>query len=619
MTRNQDAGKWGGYLSRAKDSVQALEGWPMHEWWLEACAIVEEAGPSSTPTDGLMLHWMEYQHSRDTGGAEHHGSWLSLTDWLTHATKQERGRKLDMVVWQPTHAKQGRKDEGVLEMSCLVLDSDTGVDHLRIHDTLCRAGIAHFGHASPSSTDAHPKWRLVLPLAEPVKGEELLKWPAYYTAARLVLGAAGKVWFDSSCHNRARIWYAGRMPSTSEREVWGSHLVDANQNPFHGWRCLDIREVFARFEFASRIDASKPKTKFTPTPDMPTGTMSPMARARAYIASIPPGADGGTRGPARYKVACVAVVDFSLSDAEAFEVVSEWNARCSPPAPESKVRQSIENARAYAKHEPGRALNAQPPARFASYALTNTQAAAAYRGAGRKDATPEEHDEATVGHAIKAGLSDEEVIATVLSRPDGHAAERGEEYVKGLLDGVREKAKPAPKPTLVTVDRIEIQASKPPIYTLFIGEATVRVNSGELMQRSRLSHAIMEAIHRIPNLPPTKGDEYSNWVNDMLDQATVIQVGEDADTDYGEREEIQHILDTMAQSDDVDRMPDGLLYTTEEGPEAELILRTLMEKLRGTLPAMTRPTLVRHLRALGWTDTTRVIQGKKQRVWRGKL
>ena len=129
----------------------------------------------------------------------------------------------------------------------------------------------------------------------------------------------------------------------------------------------------------------------------------------------------------------------------------------------------------------------------------------------------------------------------------------------------------------------------------------------------------MEAIHRIPNLPPTKGDEYSNWVNDMLDQATVIQVGEDADTDYGEREEIQHILETMAQSDDADRMPDGLLYTTEDGPEAELILRTLMEKLRGTLPAMTRPTLVRHLRALGWTDTTRVIQGKKQRVWRGKL
>lgn len=615
MSRNQDAGKWGGYLARAKDSVQALEGWPMHEWWLEACAIVEEAGPSSTSTDGLMLHWMEYQHSRDTGGAEHHGSWLSLTDWLTHATKQERGRKLDMVVWQPTHAKQGRKDEGVLEMSCLVLDSDTGVDHLRIHDTLCRAGIAHFGHASPSSTDAHPKWRLVLPLAEPVRGEDLLKWPAYYTAARLVLGAAGKVWFDSSCHNRARIWYAGRMPSTSEREVWGSHLADANQNPFNGWRCLDIREVFARFEFASRIDASKPKTKFTPTPDMQSGALSPMARARAYIASIPPGADGGTRGPARYKVACVAVVDFNLSDSEAFQVVNEWNARCSPPAPEGKVRQAIENARAYAKHEPGRALNAQPPEAFLRYALTNTAAAASFRGAGHKSVPPEQHDEATARHAMKAGLKHEEIVETILARPDGHAQGRGIEYAEKVAHSVRQVEQ---KPGL-SIDRMEILKSEPPIYTLFIGEASIRVTAAELLNRSRLTVCIMQAIQRVPTLPPTKGGQYTAWVDAMMQEATVIDVGEEASDDFGIREELQHALTRMMQCEDPDRMPEGTLYATDDGPEVELCLRSLMVKLRSACPQADRPTVVRHLRALGWVQAKREINGKQSRVWRGKL
>lgn len=620
MTRNHDAGRFGGYLARAKESSQALDGWPMHDWFLTASDIVEEAAPASVDTSSMMLHWMEYKHGRDTIGAEHHGSWMSLVDWLNHASAQERTAKLDMVVWMPTHTKPGRRDEHVTEISCLVLDSDLGVDHMRIHDVLCRAGIAHFGHASPSSTDELPKWRLVLPLSEPVKGEELLKWQAYYTAARLVLGAVGKVWLDSSCHNRARIWYAGRLPMTAQREVWGSHLVDVERSPYRGWRCLDIRELFARFEFASRLDAQRPKTSFRPSPEVPRGSgPSSIERARAYIQAIPGEADGGSRGPARYKVACAAVRDFELSDADAFAVVSEWNARCSPPAPEKKVVEAIQNARAYGKHEPGRALSSALPPRFASYALTNTQAAAAYRGAGRKDATAEEHDQATASHALKAGLSDEEVVATVMSRPDGHAAGRGQDYAESVLQMARDKAKPASRPATMMVDRIEIQASKPPIYTLHIGEAAVRVTSAELMNRGRLSTAIMEAIHRIPTLPPTKGDEYQLWVNDMLDQATVVQVGEDADIDYGEREDIQHIIETMAQCDDADRMPDGLLYTTDEGPEAEMILRAFMERLRGTMPAMTRPTLVRHLRALGWTDTTRVIQGKKQRVWRGKL
>lgn len=617
MTRNHDAGRFGGYLARAKESSQALDGWPMHDWFLTASDIAEEAAPASVDTSSMMLHWMEYKHSRDTVGAEHHGSWLSLVDWLTQSTQQERGQKLDMVVWMPTHTRPGRRDEHVTEISCLVLDSDLGVDHMRIHDVLCRAGIAHFGHASPSSTDELPKWRLVLPLSEPIKGEELLKWQAYYTAARLVLGAVGKVWLDSSCHNRARIWYAGRLPMTAQREVWGSHLVDVERSPYRAWRCLDIRELFARFEFASRLDAQRPKTSFRPSPDVPRGTgPSSIDRARAYIQAIPGEADGGSRGPARYKVACAAVRDFELSDADAFSVVSEWNARCSPPAPEKKVRDAIENARVYAKHESGRALNAQAPEAFLRYALTNTAASASFRGAGHKSMTPEQHDEATARHAVKAGLKHQEIVETILARPDGHAQQRGIEYAEKVAQSVKQQ--PEQKQGLA-IDRMEILKSEPPIYTLFIGEASIRVTAAELLNRSRLTVCIMQAIQRVPTLPPTKGGQYTAWVDAMMQEASVIDVGEEASDDFGIREELQHAFTRMMQCEDPDRMPEGTLYASDEGPEVELCLRALMVKLRSACPQADRPTVVRHLRALGWVQAKREINGKQSRVWRGKL
>jgi hypothetical protein len=624
MTRNNDAGTFAGYLGQAKDSSVPLQGWPMHAWQVEAAGLVDAEAPASVEAARCSLTWMSYKHSRDTQGGEHVGAWDALVDYLRRSVDVERSQKLDMVVWMPTHCGVGRKDANITSISCLVLDSDTGVDHLRMHDVLCRAGLAHFGHASPSSTDETPKWRLVLPLAEPIKGDELTKWTTYYTAARLIFGAAGKVWFDASCGNRARIWYAGRLPETTTREVWGSHLVDVSTSPYRHWRALDIRALAAAFERNATVPTTSAMFSTSAVMSSPSvSSVSPLNRCRAYLANVEAGADGGTRNPARYRAATIAVKDFALSDSDAFEALSEWNLRCSPPAPNELLWQAIRNAKAYGKHASGELLAAAPPPRFTNYALRNTKAGASYRGAGSKTATAADHDAATAEHAIRAGCDDVEAVSVVLSRPDGHAAQQGQAYAEQVVSQARarltSKRNSQDIDDLVSIDRVEIQTSVPPIYTLHIGEATVRVSAAELASKQRLSIAIMEAIHCIPLLPPTRNNEYEQWVNSMLKNATKVDVGEDASVDFGEREELEHIISTMPQSEDPDRLPNGCLLVSTDSPEVELALRPFMMLLRQSFPSMTRPTVVRHLRALGWSDGKRNIDGKETRIWRGKL
>ena len=98
-----------------------------------------------------------------------------------------------------------------------------------------------------------------------------------------------------------------------------------------------------------------------------------------------------------------------------------------------------------------------------------------------------------------------------------------------------------------------------------------------------------------------------------------MEVGEDASVDYGEREELEHMISSLPQSEDVDRLASGCLYVQADSPEVEMSLRSFMGRVRQMFPAMSRPTVVRHLRALGWSDSKRMVQGKEMRIWRGKL
>ena len=72
-----------------------------------------------------------------------------------------------------------------------------------------------------------------------------------------------------------------------------------------------------------------------------------LERARAYLAKVPGAIEGQGGDQATFVVACKLVRGFDLSDADAFDLLSEWNAGCVPPWSASDLRDKIAGARKY--------------------------------------------------------------------------------------------------------------------------------------------------------------------------------------------------------------------------------------------------------------------------------
>ena len=69
-----------------------------------------------------------------------------------------------------------------------------------------------------------------------------------------------------------------------------------------------------------------------------------IARARAYLKSIPP-AVKGTRDNACFKCACILIQKFNLSQDQAFGLLLEFNDRCQPPIKNiAKLRRKLAEA-----------------------------------------------------------------------------------------------------------------------------------------------------------------------------------------------------------------------------------------------------------------------------------
>jgi hypothetical protein len=72
---------------------------------------------------------------------------------------------------------------------------------------------------------------------------------------------------------------------------------------------------------------------------------TPQERAAAYLGQMPVSVAGQGGHVAAYNVALVAVRGFALSDADALDVLRDWNAKCLPPWNEADLRHKIKSAR----------------------------------------------------------------------------------------------------------------------------------------------------------------------------------------------------------------------------------------------------------------------------------
>ena len=90
---------------------------------------------------------------------------------------------------------------------------------------------------------------------------------------------------------------------------------------------------------------------------------SPMGRAAAYVRQMPVAVAGQGGHAAAFNAAVAAVRGFDLSDAEALDILREWNAECLPPWPEAELRHKVRSARLDGQRPFGHLLDAARTAR----------------------------------------------------------------------------------------------------------------------------------------------------------------------------------------------------------------------------------------------------------------
>jgi hypothetical protein len=78
-----------------------------------------------------------------------------------------------------------------------------------------------------------------------------------------------------------------------------------------------------------------------------------LTRARRYVTALPPAVMGQHGDLHTFRVCCRLVRGFALSDAEAFELLLDWNRQCEPPWSERELLDKLRRARRYGREPIG--------------------------------------------------------------------------------------------------------------------------------------------------------------------------------------------------------------------------------------------------------------------------
>ena len=140
---------------------------------------------------------------------------------------------------------------------------------------------------------------------------------------------------------RARGGYVVAPPSV--------HASGAVYERIGPWPPVDQLPVFDPAWIAEELEQAP---VLAPVPRVADGR-SRLERARAYLGKVDPAIDGQGGDTHTYQVVCRVVRGFDLTDADACEVLSEWNATCQPPWTARELAAKVENARKYGEEPLG--------------------------------------------------------------------------------------------------------------------------------------------------------------------------------------------------------------------------------------------------------------------------
>ena len=178
------------------------------------CGPCDELLPAETPY--MVPGWdvVAFSSTWDTTVHQRTASWDRLVEVLT-TFRTHHGDKMALPGWSPARYTEGatRGKDGVQALSCLVLDYDDGTT---IEEALqawqWRPGILH---TSWSHTEEHHRFRVVLPLAQPVAAAD---WPGVFA------------WADRwtrRCTNEEAL----QVPEDYHRATWQSTIDQKCKDP----------------------------------------------------------------------------------------------------------------------------------------------------------------------------------------------------------------------------------------------------------------------------------------------------------------------------------------------------------------------------------------------------
>jgi KaiC/GvpD/RAD55 family RecA-like ATPase len=221
---------------------------------------------------------------------------------------------------------RGRCSENVTELRALFVDSDNGgLPILPVPPSIL----------VQSARGQHAYW-----LLRP--GEELHRFEQAQKHLAQALGTDPKV-FDLP-----RVM---RVPGFFHQkgEVFRTSLIEAVPE-----RVYSVEEVVAP------LPAFRPRTEteWAP-PARPVDRSTALDQFRRYLERVPGAVEGESGDAHTYRVACLAVVDFDLTDLEAEVALGEWNSKCSPPWSAKELEEKVRHARKYARGVRGSKLREQ--------------------------------------------------------------------------------------------------------------------------------------------------------------------------------------------------------------------------------------------------------------------
>ncbi|MFP2923798.1 hypothetical protein ACLESO_01015 [Pyxidicoccus sp. 3LG] len=191
-------------------------------------ALHSAVGPPVTDT--IWMQWHGIEHTWD--GIPWKGPWADYgrrhMEWAQLVVPKGQG-----PVYNPTANTTGyRNNASTQALHALHLDADGVGDWWDLLRVLMELGLAVLIHRSGGHTPELPKWRVILPLAQPfvVGGAEsgVLAWRNGYATARVAFGALARLTgpgFDPATDGPHHPWFpaARRRVEDPVREVYQLH------------------------------------------------------------------------------------------------------------------------------------------------------------------------------------------------------------------------------------------------------------------------------------------------------------------------------------------------------------------------------------------------------------